>query len=1018
MLLLPLQITFAETDEKVTEEIETIDTEVDDKTDDLSDQPELSEEQEESADDLNDQLNEEEQDELDIEQQNEEDQEEESGSELQNVDKVPTKSSEPYTDGDKGEHVVELKEKLVRLGFATWSNPSENYGPITMNVVKEFQKHYGLKATGEADQETLAKIDDILNPPYRSGDRGEPVVELKEKLVKLGFANWVNPSINYGSITANRVKQFQEAYLLQVDGIAGEKTLDQLDLAVNLGEYQNGDQGDHVIKLKQDLVRLGFANWNNPSPNYGPITAGVVVDFQKHYGLKATGIADPKTRQKIKTILEPPYQIGDRGEPVVKLKENLVKLGFATWSNPSINYGSITASRVKDFQKAFGLKQTGITDQETLDLLENPKYYDGDHGDHIVKLKKDLVRLGFASWKNPSPNYGSITANVVKDFQNHYGLNVTGIADENTRAKIKEILEPPYQSGDRGEPVVELKKSLVKLGYASWSNPSINYGKNTANRVKDFQRAYGMEENGVVSENLLKKINDLVDSGEFQDGDRGEHVFEMKQKLVQLGFATWDNPSQNYGRITASVVEKFQDYYGIRVSGVANQMTLNKMDNILNSEYSYGHSSDKIKEFKKNLVQLGFANWLNPSPNYGENTAKRVKDFQTYYGLIVNGIGDPVTLAKMEEILNSPYRDGQSGDHIVKMKEDLVLLGFANWSNPSPNFGKNTEQAVKRFQSAYGLPVSGIADEITLAKIEELVATGSYNQETKYDLSLDEAVAIQMKATPQTDSNYAWVSSSYINSKNQVTANALNVRKGPGTSHGKIGTLSKGTRVKVLDRSGNWLAIEYNSSGWVHAHASDVRYYLDPTNFLSDKKQQFQFLDLSKTSGAPVKKLNEYLKGKGVLQGQGQSFIEAGKKHGINEIYLISHALLETGHGTSTLATGVKYNGVTVHNMYGIGAYDSCPVNCGAEHAYEEGWTTVKSAIIGGAGFIGNNYIKSGQNTIYKMRWNPEAMASEGKFGKQYATDVGWASKQVNTMYNLYEEIGLYNLILEIPVYK
>src|SRR5699024_11832665 len=108
----------------------------------------------------------------------------------------------------------------------------------------------------------------------------------------------------------------------------------------------------------------------------------------------------------------------------------------------------------------------------------------------------------------------------------------------------------------------------------------------------------------------------------------------------------------------------------------------------------------------------------------------------------------------------------------------------------------------------------------------------------------------------------------------------------------------------------------------------------------------------------------------------------------------------------------------TVYNMYGIGAYDNCALECGAKRAYEKGWTTPEKAIVGGAEFIGNGYIKSGQNTLYKMRWNPLFMEKEGYASHQYATDIGWASKQINTMYNLYNEIGYFNPYLDIPVYK
>src|SRR5699024_4594096 len=152
---------------------------------------------------------------------------------------------------------------------------------------------------------------------------------------------------------------------------------------------------------------------------------------------------------------------------------------------------------------------------------------------------------------------------------------------------------------------------------------------------------------------------------------------------------------------------------------------------------------------------------------------------------------------------------------------------------------------------------------------------------------------------------------------------------------------------------------------------------------------------------------------------------------------LISHATLETGNGSSELANGIEVGKnksgklvlVTksnrgsltdikkVYNMYGIGAYDNCAKECGPKRAYEEGWTTPDKAITGGAKFI-DNYINRGQNTLYKMRWDPAAMESTGAYGKQYATDIGWASKQINTMYNLYQSIGDYTLNLDIPEYK
>lgn len=104
------------------------------------------------------------------------------------------------------------------------------------------------------------------------------------------------------------------------------------------------------------------------------------------------------------------------------------------------------------------------------------------------------------------------------------------------------------------------------------------------------------------------------------------------------------------------------------------------------------------------------------------------------------------------------------------------------------------------------------------------------------------------------------------------------------------------------------------------------------------------------------------------MKRRGQAFLDASMTYGINDLYLPSHAFLETGHGTSVLANGVVVNGVKVYNMFGIRAYDGCAIECGAQNTYDEGWTTPYKSIVGGAKSIIEGYISKGQNILYKMR--------------------------------------------------
>ena len=117
-----------------------------------------------------------------------------------------------------------------------------------------------------------------------------------------------------------------------------------------------------------------------------------------------------------------------------------------------------------------------------------------------------------------------------------------------------------------------------------------------------------------------------------------------------------------------------------------------------------------------------------------------------------------------------------------------------------------------------------------------------------------------------------------------------------------------------------------------------------------------------------------------------------------------------------------KYNlnGITlksIYNMFGIMAYDSNPEVLGAVRAFEGNWFSPEAAIRGGAKFIRDNYINVGQNTLYKMRWNPLAMEQSGQAQHQYATDIGWAEKQTRRIYQFYIDFEA-DYYFEIPVYK
>jgi mannosyl-glycoprotein endo-beta-N-acetylglucosaminidase len=169
-----------------------------------------------------------------------------------------------------------------------------------------------------------------------------------------------------------------------------------------------------------------------------------------------------------------------------------------------------------------------------------------------------------------------------------------------------------------------------------------------------------------------------------------------------------------------------------------------------------------------------------------------------------------------------------------------------------------------------------------------------------------------------------------------------------------------------------------------------------------------------------------------ILYTHAQAFIDAANAYHINPFYLVAHARIETGNGTSTLANGQAYNGTLYYNMFGIGAYDGSANSSGLIAAYSStwvtpggvtktGWASVDDAIEGGAYWISQHYVNSatyGQDTLYKMKWNPYGL-SVGGTTHEYATGPTWACSIASIMCqysNLMSSSGM-TFSFDIPAY-
>lgn len=229
---------------------------------------------------------------------------------------------------------------------------------------------------------------------------------------------------------------------------------------------------------------------------------------------------------------------------------------------------------------------------------------------------------------------------------------------------------------------------------------------------------------------------------------------------------------------------------------------------------------------------------------------------------------------------------------------------------------------------------------------------------------------------------------------------------------------------------------------------------MNPANFSYGSTEFFQFALLNKGySGLSSMYLNRFIADncsysessygvKSTLRNLGDAFVEASRTYGVNEAYLLSHAIWESGWGCSSLAQGWSpeadgevivngtrypyYKGTTYYNFYGIGAVDSNALNGGRAMAVKEGWTSPRQAVLGAAKWIAANYLNRPsyrQNTLYLMKFDVEGAVATGSAWHEYCTGLNtWVLGISRLMSSAYGLAG-YNsvtapVVYDVPMYR
>ncbi|MBE6610242.1 MAG: spore cortex-lytic protein [Ruminococcaceae bacterium] len=329
---------------------------------------------------------------------------------------------------------------------------------------------------------------------------------------------------------------------------------------------------------------------------------------------------------------------------------------------------------------------------------------------------------GLSQWGTvPLAEDGLSPIEILRRF---YGNDIEIVTDVPVENVTESVPLRPLTLGSTGD---DVKAVQVRLNRISTNYPAIPkispvdgvFGENTRQAVLEFQRVFGLTQDGVVGRatwyrilfifNAVKRLSELNSEGltfdeisrqfpeELSVGSQGNEVRLVQYFLNYVAaYSTAVPPiaiDGIYGQNTRDAVTAFQRLAGIPETGVIDELT-------------YSVLYDAYRGILNSLPDSQFIGIARPFP-----------------GFVVT--------------------EGQSGEYVLALQEYLNVIAQTYPQIPEIAadgiFGPATANAVRAFQSTFGLPVTGNAGFSTwdaIGSLYEDLVKGSVVAEGQYSMDL------------------------------------------------------------------------------------------------------------------------------------------------------------------------------------------------------------------------------------------------------------------------------------------
>ncbi len=486
--------------------------------------------------------------------------------------------------------------------------------------------------------------------------------------------------------------------------------------------------------------------------------------------------------------------------------------GLSQWGTVAL------AESGQDSESILGFYYGDININETDDIRSPEESYpgeplsNGDSGEDVRILQEQLNRIAVNYPLLPlievNGVYDASTVDTVREFQRLFILPVTGITDratwyrvsqiyasvkrlaeitsEGQRAAYNQQLYPgePVSLNSRGSEVQEIQFYLQRIAEFNplVQRPDLDgiYGRQTQNAVISFQRAYGLEESGIIAEgdwNRLVEVYNgtLSNVDEPQNGvlplpypgyviapnSSGEYVRYIQQVLniINNVFLTIPELEEDgiFGTATQQSINAFAELFGYPQNGTVDETLWEAINRIYETvqrgcifasgesegalnypgtTVTIGSSGENVTYIQNRLNTIAsaipFVGFLASDGQYGRLTAESVGRLQRIFGLDeTNAVNESTWLlinyvytASTNGCLPTDTRDNAEAVFTQIDLEDAKIYNLkelmrANGINvgSGPLFGIKSRRALAQWQLENGITPTGLPDIETRQKL-------------------------------------------------------------------------------------------------------------------------------------------------------------------------------------------------------------------------------------------------------------------------------------------------------------